>query len=203
MSLPVAPLSTASNVLARGAEMGRKSTIHKLPTDVRAHIERRLREDQLTLDELLDDIRQHFPDADETPSRSALGRYKQSFGEMVGRMREQDQMARLLVSELGENPDERAGALMVQAVTTLTSHATFAALEQPETDIDTVRHLARAAKDVLQARKESLQERQQIERAARERLLQEQEANLEKVATAQGLSEDQVQFWREKFLGIK
>lgn len=203
MSLPVAPLSTASNVLARGAEMGRKSTIHKLPTDVRAHIERRLREDQLTLDELLEDIRQHFPDADETPSRSALGRYKQSFGEMVGRMREQDQMARLLVSELGENPDERAGALMVQAVTTLTSHATFAALEQPETDIDTVRHLARAAKDVLQARKESLQERQQIERAARERLLQEQEANLEKVATAQGLSEDQVQFWREKFLGIK
>ncbi len=203
MSLPVAPLSTASNVLARGAEMGRKSTIHKLPTDVRAHIERRLREDQLTLDGLLDDIRQHFPDADETPSRSALGRYKQSFGEMVGRMREQDQMARLLVSELGENPDERAGALMVQAVTTLTSHATFAALEQPETDIDTVRHLARAAKDVLQARKESLQERQQIERAARERLLQEQEANLEKVATAQGLSEDQVQFWREKFLGIK
>ncbi|WP_308370129.1 phage protein Gp27 family protein [Serratia marcescens] len=183
--------------------MGRKPTIHKLPTDVRAHIERRLREDQLTLDELLDDIRQHFPDADETPSRSALGRYKQSFGEMVGRMREQDQMARLLVSELGENPDERAGALMVQAVTTLTSHATFAALEQPETDIDTVRHLARAAKDVLQARKESLQERQQIERAARERLLQEQEANLEKVATAQGLSEDQVQFWREKFLGIK
>lgn len=203
MSLPVAPLSTASNVLARGADMGRKSTIHKLPTDVRAHIERRLREDQLTLDELLEDIRQHFPDADETPSRSALGRYKQSFGEMVGRMREQDQMARLLVSELGENPDERAGALMVQAVTTLTSHATFAALEQPETDIDTVRHLARAAKDVLQARKESLQERQQIERAARERLLQEQEANLEKVATAQGLSEDQVQFWREKFLGIK
>lgn len=183
--------------------MGRKSTIHKLPTDVRSHIERRLREDQLTLDELLDDIRQHFPDTDDTPSRSALGRYKQSFGEMVGRMREQDQMARLLVSELGENPDERAGALMVQAVTTLTSHATFAALEQPETDIDTVRHLARAAKDVLQARKVSLEERREIEREARARLLQEQNENLQKVATAQGLSEDQVQFWREKFLGIK
>lgn len=183
--------------------MGRKSTIHKLPTDVRSHIERRLREDQLTLDELLSDIRQHFPDTDETPSRSALGRYKQSFSEMVSRMREQDQMARLLVSELGENPDERAGALMVQAVTTLTSHATFAALEQPETDIDTVRHLARAAKDVLQARKVSLEERREIEREARARLLQEQSENLEKVASTQGLSEDQVQFWREKFLGIK
>lgn len=92
-----------------GADMGRKSTIHKLPTDVRSHIERRLREDQLTLDELLSDIRQHFPDTDETPSRSALGRYKQSFGEMVSRMREQDQMARLLVSELGKPRRTRRG----------------------------------------------------------------------------------------------
>ncbi len=203
MSLPVAPLSTASNVLARGAEMGRKSTIHKLPTDVRAHIERRLREDQLTLDELLEDIRQHFPDTDETPSRSALGRYKQSFGEMVSRMREQDQMARLLVSELGENPDERAGALMVQAVTTLTTHAAFTAQQEADPDIDTVRHLARAAKDVLQSRKASLDERREIERAARERLLKEQEENLQETARAQGLSEDQVQFWRERVLGIK
>ncbi|EIV2911583.1 TPA: phage protein Gp27 family protein [Serratia marcescens] len=183
--------------------MGRKSTIHKLPTDVRAHIERRLREDQLTLDELLEDIRQHFPDTDETPSRSALGRYKQSFGEMVSRMREQDQMARLLVSELGENPDERAGALMVQAVTTLTTHAAFTAQQEAEPDIDTVRHLARAAKDVLQSRKASLDERREIERTARERLLKEQEENLQETARAQGLSEDQVQFWRERVLGIK
>ncbi len=203
MSLPDAPLSTVSNVLAREAEMGRKSTIHKLPTDVRAHIERRLREDQLTLDELLEDIRQHFPDTDETPSRSALGRYKQSFGEMVSRMREQDQMARLLVSELGENPDERAGALMVQAVTTLTTHAAFTAQQEADPDIDTVRHLARAAKDVLQSRKASLDERREIERVARERLLKEQEENLQETARAQGLSEDQVQFWRERVLGIK
>lgn len=203
MWLLAAPPFLVLNALARGDDMGRKSTIHKLPTDVRAHIERRLREDQLTLDELLTDIRTHFPDADDTPSRSALGRYKQSFGEMVGRMREQDQMARLLVSELGENPDERAGALMVQAVTTLTSHATFTALEADNPDIDTVRHLARAAKDVLQARKVSFDEREAIERKAREQQLREQDANLKQVASAQGLSEDQVQFWREHVLGIK
>ncbi|MBX7003863.1 DUF3486 family protein, partial [Providencia rettgeri] len=70
-------------------------------------------------------------------------------------------------------------------------------------DIDTVRHLARAAKDVLQARKASLDERREIEREARERLLQEQQANLSEVASAQGLSEEQVQFWREKVLGVK
>ncbi|EHF4788516.1 DUF3486 family protein [Salmonella enterica] len=182
--------------------MGRKSTVHRLPEEIRSHIERRLRENRLTLDELLADIHAHFPDGD-APSRSALGRYKQTFGEMVGRMREQDQMARLLVSELGENPDERAGALMVQAVTTLTTHAAFTAQQEADPDIDTVRHLARAAKDVLQSRKASLDERREIERAARERLLWEQEENLKSTARAQGLSEAQVQFWRERVLGIK
>ena len=37
----------------------------------------------------------------------------------------------------------------------------------------------------------------------RERLLREQEENLKETARAQGLSEDQVQFWRERVLGIK
>ena len=56
---------------------------------------------------------------------------------------------------------------------------------------------------MLQSRKASLDERREIERAARERLLREQEENLKETARAQGLSEDQVQFWRERVLGIK
>ncbi|ENY6783326.1 phage protein Gp27 family protein [Providencia rettgeri] len=184
--------------------MGRKSTIHKLPLAVRSHLERCLRDDQMTLNELIADLQAHFPEqVNELPSRSALGRYKQSFGQVIARMREQDHMARLLVSELGENPDERAGALMVQAVTTLTAHAALKAQEDEVANIDDVRHLARAAKDVLQARKASLDERREIERVARERLLQEQQANLSEVASAQGMSEEQVQFWREKVLGVK
>jgi hypothetical protein len=35
---------------------------------------------------------------------------------------------------------------MVQAVTTLTTHAAFTAQQEEDPDIDTVRHLARAAK---------------------------------------------------------
>lgn len=181
--------------------MGRKSTVHKLPEEIRSHIERRLREDRMTLDELLADIHAHFPD-ENTPSRSTLGRYKQTFGEMVGRMREQDRMARLLVSELGENPDERAGALMVQAVTTLTTHAAFTAQQEAEPDIDTVRHLARAAKDVLQSRKISFDERREIERAACERQLREQEENLKKVARERGMDKESVDFWRRRVLGV-
>ncbi|MGG5965340.1 phage protein Gp27 family protein, partial [Salmonella enterica] len=103
--------------------MGRKSTVHKLPEEIRSHIERRLRENRLTLDELIEDLRTAFPQTSELPARSTLGRYKKSFDEVVGRMREQQQMARMLVDELGENPDERAGQMLVQSITALTSHA--------------------------------------------------------------------------------
>lgn len=168
--------------------MGRKSSIDKLDAGVRSHIERRLRENRLTLDELIADLHEHFP-AQEKPSRSAVGRYKVSFDEMARRLREQQAMASLLVEELGENPDDKAGALMVQSITTLTTHAALGAQIDEETTVDDVRKLARAAKDVLAARKVSREERRAIEKEAREALLAEQEQRLEELRGSDGMSE--------------
>lgn len=168
--------------------MGRKSTIDKLAPAVRSHIEKRLRENRLTLDELIGDLQKHFP-AEQKPSRSAIGRYRQNFDEMSKRIREQQLMASLLVEELGENPDDKAGALMVQSITTLTTHAALGAQTDEETTIDDVRKLARAAKDVLAARKVSREERRAIEREAREALLAEQEQRLEEQRGSDGMSE--------------
>ena len=162
--------------------MGRKSSIDKLPGGVRAHIEKRLRENRLTLDELIADLRDAFPadaSAEALPSRSALGRYRVSFADLSSRMREQDQMSRMLVAELGENPDERAGALMVQSVTALLTHASMATQTEDAPDIDTIAKLARASRDVIQARKVSLDERRQIAKEARERLIAEQREKLD------------------------
>lgn len=173
--------------------MGRKSSIEKLKPEVRAHIERRLRENRFTLDELIDDLQREFP-AEDKPSRSALGRYRSGFDELVARMREQETMSRLLVQELGENPDDRAGALMVQSLTTLVNHAAFAAQQNAaendeELAIEDVRKLARAAKDVIQARKYSLDERREIEADARAKLIKEQETRLEAARGSDGMSE--------------
>ena len=41
--------------------MGRKSTIHKLEPEVRSYIEKLLRADQLTLDEMITELQQKFP----------------------------------------------------------------------------------------------------------------------------------------------
>jgi len=168
--------------------MPRKPKITRLEPEQRAYIERLLREDRLTLSEMLDAMRTKFPTAD--VSRSGLHRYQASMKQITDRMRAQDTAARAIVQELGENPDDRAGALLVQAVTTAMTDGAMRANESDETSIDDVRKLARAAKDTIAARTTSLKERQAIEQAARERLLREQKEKLDTVFKKRGTTAD-------------
>lgn len=179
--------------------MGRKSSVARLEPAARKYLEKLLREDRHTLDELLAALRAKFPAAD--VSRSGLHRYRASLEEMMGRMREIDTAATALVSELGEGVGDKAGALLAQAVTTLATNAALNAHGE-EVSIKEVAELARAARAAMQARTMSLKEREAVEEAARRKLLAEQEANLQEVAKAQGMDESQVDFWRRKFLGI-
>ena len=79
--------------------MGRKSSVDRLPTEVKAHLNRRLREGRLTLDELIADLRAAFPQhagADVLPSRSALHRHSQSVRQIVAHEREMQVAAEAL-----------------------------------------------------------------------------------------------------------
>lgn len=183
--------------------MSRKPKITRLPPAQRRYIEQLLREDRLTLDEMIAAIRTKFPDAN-VPSRSGLGRYKQHVHELAGRMRDIQAAGTALVSELGEDPNDRAGQLLVQAVTTLATHAALKATD-PDADeltIKEVAQLARGARAVLEARKMSLAERKEIERLARESLLREQEQNLQEAVRSKGMDETQAAFWRNRVLGV-
>jgi len=60
--------------------MARKSSLDKLPDVIRAYIQGKLADNRMTLDELIADLQQVFPEeaaAGELPSRSAVGRYGQ------------------------------------------------------------------------------------------------------------------------------
>lgn len=181
--------------------MGRKSSVSRMQPDAKKYLERLLRDDRHTLSELLAMVREKFPD--ESLSQSGIYRHKVKFDDMMSRARDQQALASIFVEELGENPDDKAGALMVQSITTLTTHAALAAAGEEDVDIDSVRKLARAAKDVIQARKVDRQERIAIRESARQELLAEQQANLEKIAKTQGMSKDQLDFWIKDFLGVR
>ena len=183
--------------------MGRKSSISRLEPQARQYLEQLIRQGRHTLDELLADVRAKFPQAD--VSRSAIHRFSVPFKEMLERMRQQQAMAGILVQELGEDPDDKAGALMVQAITTLTTQASVMQAGAEEVDIDAVQKLARAAKDVIATRKVSRQERLAIEADAEERgrkkLLEEQRAKLEAMPVKGGVTPETKQAIREA-LGI-
>lgn len=180
--------------------MGKKSTVTRMDPEARRYLERLLREDRHTLDELKAALETKFPSA--VVSRTSLHRYRAGFAEMTGRMRDIETAANALVDELGEGVGDKAGALLAQAVTTLATNAALNAHENDKITVKEIAELARAARAAMQARTMSLKERQAIESLARQKLLAEQESNLQEVAKAQGMDDAQVDFWRRKFLGI-
>lgn len=187
--------------------MGRKSTIEKAPDAVRTLILRRLRENRLTLDEIVAELHEKFPalaESGELPARTNIHRYRESVREIVDQEREMAVAAEALVAELGEDFDSKSGALLAQAVTTLANRAAIKRVRSgEEMEIADVLDLARAAKAAQEARSLNLRERQAVAKAAREKLLEEQESKLKEAAKAQGMDEAQVDFWRRKVLGIR
>lgn len=184
--------------------MGRKSAIERGPAEVRATIDKLIRQGRLTLDEIRAYIAEEHGEK-HVPSRSGLHRYTVAQEALLERMRGIDAAARVVVEELGESPDDRAGALLVQSITTLATDAALRAQtreEGKEASIEEVRKLARAAKDVIGARKVNRQEREHIAELARQKLLREQQANLDKVARKRGMSADTVEDIRREILGI-
>jgi hypothetical protein len=188
--------------------MGRKSSIDRLAPDVRSRIQKHLRDNRLTLDELIADLQKTFPEkaqAGELPSRSSVYRHSIGIREIVAHEREMTVAAEALVAELGENFDAKSGALLAQAVTTLASRRALQAIEDSSNgekmDISDVLDLARAAKTAQEARSLNLKERRSVADEARRKLLEEQSEKLKAMGTKGGVTEDTKRAIREA-LGI-
>jgi len=179
-----------------------KSKVHRMQPDARAWIDAQLRADRLTLNELMAELGKRWPNED-LPSRTGLHRYQSGVRELGERMREIDAAANALVGELGEGIGEKSGALLAQAVTTLATNAALLAQDRDDVSIDEVRKLARAARDVIDTRRISLAERQSIEKAARDKMLREQNTALESVVKSAGLTPETADQLRRQLLGIR
>lgn len=161
--------------------MGRKSTISRLAPGVRKYVEKLLREDRLTLDEMIADLQAKYPllaDSGVLPSRSAMQRYGAGFAEFIARQREIRTMADTFVGEFGDDMGDKTGELLAQMVTTVCTHATAGAQQRDDLTIKEVGDLARAARAAMETRTLSLRERVALKEATRKELLEEQRAKL-------------------------
>jgi hypothetical protein len=178
-----------------------RSNIRRLAPEAREYIEQLLREDTLTLDEMLDAIRMQFPSVD--VSRSGLHRYRSAFDQMGARMKEIERVAEALIGGLGEGASDKGARLLAHAVTTAVTHAALQAQENDDTSMQELKDLSLAAGRAIKAQRLATDEALTIEKAAIARMQREQSAKLDEVASAQGMDEAQVKFWREAVLGIR
>lgn len=181
--------------------MAGKSSVNRLPPVVKAYIHKLLREDRQTLDEMIADVRARFPN-EKAPSRSALGRFKVGFEQLNEKARQYREQAEAFVGALGEDSSDKTGALLVEAVSTLTYQAAMGAHENDEVTIKEVAALARAAKATMEARTLSMKERQAIEKATEERLIREQQGKLDALGKTGALSPETLQRIRQEVYGL-
>lgn len=189
--------------------MGRKSTISRLPQDVKSYIEGKLAEGRYTLNELITDLHERFPEqqqAGDLPSRAAVHRYGQKLERRLSAIRASTEAAKIIQAQAGDNKDARSEALTALIQTEL-FEAILNLQESDDEDMDAgerVGMLSTAAKNIATLTRSSVNLKQfqaKVEDETRRKLLEEQRAKLDAMGSKGGVTEDTKKAIREA-LGI-
>lgn len=182
-----------------------RSSIARLPDEIKRHIEKLLVEDKLTLDELIADLQASFPDhSEELPSRSAVHRYGQKLERRLSAIRASTEAAKIIRAHAGDREDARSEALTAMIQSEL--FESIMALQEADDmePADRIGLLSKAAKNIATLTRSSVslkKYQEEIEEAARQKLLEEQRAKLDAMGSNSGVTDDTKQAIREA-LGI-
>lgn len=186
-----------------------RSSVARLRTDIRERIEQHLAEGRMTLDELILDLQQTYPDeamAGELPSRSAVGRYGQKLERRLSAIRASTEAAKIIRAHAGDREDARSEALTAMIQSELfESIMSLQEADAEEVDIaQRIGLLSDAAKNIATLTRSSVtlkKYQEDIAEAARQELLREQKEKLAAMPSKGGVTEDTKQAIREA-LGI-
>lgn len=185
--------------------MGRKSSISRLPKDVKSYIEGQLAEGRCTLNELIADLHAKFPAqqlAGDLPSRAAVHRYGQKLERSLIAVKASTEAARMICASTEDTDDSRSEALTALVQTKLFD-AILDLQEADEQDMDAserVGVLSNAAKNIATLTRSSVnlkQYRSKVREATR--------AAASAVASTvkkAGLSDETVAEIKARILGI-
>ncbi|MHC1700297.1 MAG: phage protein Gp27 family protein [Humidesulfovibrio sp.] len=189
--------------------MPRKSSIRSLPPEIREQIGALLERHTLT------EIIEHLQQLDVKVSRSALGRYKQHLDRVGEKLRRSREVAEALIQKLGNAPESKALRLNVELMHGLLMDLALSANDEGEAgegeekakgvvlDAQDAMWLAKALDHLSRASKSDADLIAKLREQARKEVEAEMTSRLDDAARAQGMPEDQVRFWREKFLGVR
>ena len=191
--------------------MARKSSITRLPAEIKSYIEAMLATGAQTLDELIADLQQRFPaeaSAGQLPSRSAVHRYGAKLDRRLAAIKASTEAARLISEQAGDSKDARSEALTALVQTEL-FEAILALQEVEESEEgadpgERVALLSKAAKNIATLTRSSINLKEfqaKVEAATRQKVLEEQRAKLEAMPIKAGVTAETKAAIREA-LGI-
>lgn len=172
--------------------MGRQSSIKELDPRIREAVDKAVREDRATLDDIVALINDMGGEA----SRSAVGRYVKNAKQQMERFREAQQVAKVWVGKLEEDPESDVGRLLSEMLRTV-AFQTLGTMDDT-TQAGDIMFLAKAIKELASADKISvdreLKIRQEVAKKAADKA-----AN---IAKKSGMSEEVIQQIRREALGV-
>lgn len=185
--------------------MGRKSTVSRLPAEIKSYIEAMLATGAQTLDELIADLQDRFPaeaKAGALPSRSALHRYGSKLDRRLSAIKASTEAAKLIRAQAGDDEDARSEALTALVQTEL-FEAILSLQEADDPELDPgerVGMLSTAAKNIATLTRSSvgLKKFQSEVKAKAEAAA----ATVDKLAKKGGLTAETAQQIRREILGI-
>ncbi|MBF0454962.1 MAG: DUF3486 family protein [Magnetococcales bacterium] len=178
--------------------MGRKSSIKALPEDLREELDRLLREDQITLDQITAYLNERGAEV----SRSAVGRYKLDFDQVRRNVRMLREVSRANRQDMDENSGQNTQVLAesLQSMLMIIQDR----MMQSDKDFTTreIGEMSRAVKDLQGAVKSSADMEDQIRKRI-EREVQEKAAKaINEGGRQMGLSREQMGLFNSLFLGV-
>jgi hypothetical protein len=188
--------------------MGRKSTVDRLPMEIKAFIQRALANGAHTLDELIADLRERFPEAAGAgvlPSRSAVGRYGQKLDRRLSAIKASTEAAVMISQHAGDDKDTRSEALTALVQTEL-MEALISLQEADDPEVDQAERIAMlssAAKNIATLTRSSISVKKyqaEWEAAARKKALEDASREATSAAKQQGVSAEGIAALRKAIM---
>ena len=168
--------------------MARRSSIHRLDPKIVAEINSLLERGR-TLDEILSALRNIGVSE---VSRSALGRYKQSYDEIIASVRESRQVAEVLVKEFGTDTEPKAMRANIEMLQALVSRLGREITRGETLDVKQIAILSSALESLGRASKTDVEMVAKMKEEARKEAEKKvEEATRKAAAESAGLTPEQ------------
>ena len=151
------------------ATRGRMGRIQQLPPEIKAYLDRRLREGAAQA-AVIDETRTMLAELGEPPlSRSGVNRYATRMEKIGRRIREAREVSEAWIAKFGEEPAGDVGAMIVEMLRTLAFEAAHSAAESDgPVDTDMINDMALAVRRLEQAAETGAKREREIRTEAAE-----------------------------------